>query len=306
MNIKQKIGIVLKAIYDEDARFLVMNRLGLCDNMPDEEYLKRQYKVVMGKELDLEHPKTFNEKLQWLKLHNRRPEYTMMVDKYSVKDYVAKNIGEQYIIPTIGIWDRFEDIDFEKLPKQFVLKTTHDSGGIVICKDKSQFDIKKARQKLNKSLGRNYYFWGREWPYKNVIPRIIAEQYIVNAETGDLPDYKVLCFNGEPKFIEVHNGRFIGNHTQDIYDENWNKTDISQVGMPKSEFIMHKPTFLDEMLNLSRIIAKDIIHVRVDWYYVNKKLYFGEITFYDGSGYDAFNDNYDEILGELINCCQSK
>lgn len=300
-----KLKELIKAIYDEDARFLVKNKLGFCDDMPDDEYLKRKWRHAMGKELDLDNPKTFNEKLQWLKLYDRRPEYTIMVDKYLVKDYIANKIGQGYIIPTLGVWERFEDIDFKELPKQFVLKTTHDSGGVIICKDKFKFNITKARRIINKSLKRNYYFEGREWPYKNVHPRIIAEQYLEDSNTGELPDYKVLCFNGEPKFIEVHKGRFTGIHTQDFYDEKWVKTDISQAGMPMSDLIMPKPIFLEEMLDLSKKISKGIIHVRVDWYYVYKKLYFGEITFYDGSGYDKFNGNYDEKLGGLITCYQS-
>lgn len=268
--------------------------------LPDENFLKMYYLVMMRRELNLKNPQTFNEKLQWLKLYDRKPEYTTMVDKYAVKKYVADIIGEEYIIPTLGVWDHFDEIDFDKLPNQFVLKCTHDSGGLVICKDKDKLDLKAARQKIEKSLKQNYYWSGREWPYKNVKRRIIAEKYMSDERKEELSDYKVLCFNGEPKIIEVHKGRFNGQHTQDCYDEFWNKTDIEQYDLPKSDEIMPKPVFLEEMLHLSKLLSKNLIHVRVDWYFTNNRLYFGELTFYDGSGYNQFCGNADELLGSWI------
>lgn len=300
MNIKNKCIILWKALCNSDDRFLLLSSLSLFKDMNDEEYLKKLFKCHMKRELNLDNPQTFNEKLQWLKLYDRKPEYTTMVDKYAVKKYVADVIGEEYIIPTLGVWNHFDEIDFDKLPNQFVLKCTHDSGGIVICTDKSNLDLKAAKKKIEKCLRRNYYWSSREWPYKNVKPRIIAEKYMSDEGKEELSDYKVLCFNGEPKIVEVHKGRFNGQHTQDCYDEFWNKTDIEQYDLPKTDEIMPKPAFLEEMLHLSKLLSKDLIHVRVDWYFTNNRLYFGELTFFDGSGYNLFCGNADELLGSWI------
>lgn len=300
MNIKNKCIILWKALCNSDDRFLLLSSLSLFKDMNDEEYLKKLFKCHMKRELNLDNPQTFNEKLQWLKLYDRKPEYTTMVDKYAVKKYVSDIIGEEYIIPTLGVWNHFDEIDFDKLPNQFVLKCTHDSGGIVICTDKSNLDLKAAKKKIEKCLRRNYYWSSREWPYKNVKPRIIAEKYMSDEGKEELSDYKVLCFNGEPKIVEVHKGRFNGQHTQDCYDEFWNKTDIEQHDLPKSNDIMPKPAFLEEMLQLSKLLSKNLIHVRVDWYFTNDRLYFGELTFFNGSGYNQFCGNADELLGSWI------
>ena len=300
MNIKNKCIILWKAVCNFDDRFLLLSSLGLFKDMNDEEYLKKLFKCHMKRELNLDNPQTFNEKLQWLKLYDRKPEYTTMVDKYAVKKYVADIIGEEYIIPTLGVWNHFDEIDFDKLPNQFVLKCTHDSGGIVICKDKNKLALKSAKKKIEKCLKRNYYWSSREWPYKDVKPRIIAEKFLSDEGKEELADYKVLCFNGEPKLIEVHKGRFYGNHTADNYDEFWNKTDIEQYDLPKSDEILPKPKFLEEMLHLSRLLSKDLIHVRVDWYFTNNRLYFGELTFFDGSGYNLFCGDADGLLGSWI------
>ena len=185
--------------------------------LPDKMYIKRKYYRRMGKKLNLAHPTTYSEKIQWLKLDDRRPEYTTMVDKNLAKDYVAKIIGEEYIIPTLGVWDRFDDIDFGKLPNQFVLKCNHDSGGVVICKDKRTLNHKSAREKIEKSLGCNYFLHGREWPYKNVKPRIIAEKFLEDRIANDLIDYKFYCFYGVAKAMYIAQGR--PNNTRfDYYD----------------------------------------------------------------------------------------
>ena len=265
----------------------------------DKTCVKWRYRASLGKSLDLENPKTFNEKLQWIKLYDHKPIYTTMVDKYAVKGYVADRIGQQHIIPTLGVWDRFEDIDFTTLPEQFVLKCTHDSGGLVICKDKSKLDMQTARKKIKKSLATNYYYVAREWPYKNVKPRIIAEKYMVDDSGTELRDYKVMCFGGEPKIIQYHMGRF-GCHTQDLYDASWNKLDVIQ-GMPMSDVVLEKPVFLEEMLELSAKLSAGIPHIRVDWYYVQDQLYFGELTFFDGSGfYDFEPEEWNAIAGSWI------
>lgn len=302
MHFMDKIRTVYKGLYDDDARFQLMDKLGLCDNMDDYEYLKKKYKQIMGKELDLENPKTFNEKLQWLKLYDRNPEYTIMVDKYLVKEYVANIIGKEYIIPTLGVWDKAEDIDFEKLPNKFVLKCNHNSGlGMCICKDKSKLDISRTRALLNKGLAQNYYLHGREWPYKDVIRRIIAEEYIEDGiGKSTLDDYKILCFNGEPKIIELHRGRFTSNHTQDFYDVKWNKLNLSQPDMCNSNLTIEKPLLLDKMIELSTVLCAGIPHVRVDWYIANGRLFFGELTFFDGSGFERFCDDGDLKIGKLL------
>ena len=267
--------------------------------LPDKPYLELIYYAHFGKKLDLKNPKTFNEKLQWLKLYDRNPEYTRMVDKYEAKQYVAEKIGEEYIIPTLGVWDDPDQIDFGALPDQFVLKCTHDSGGLVICRDKSRLNIEEAKEKLKKRLKFMYFYWGREWPYKNVKPRVIAEKYMEDESGTELKDYKVMCFEGEPKLIQVHRGRF-GEHTQDFYDTQWQKLEITQ-GFPYSETKMDRPVFLEEMLTLSKKLSQNLHQVRVDWYYVEHQLYFGELTFFDGAGFDGFEpDEYDEIIGSWI------
>ena len=189
-----------------------ITKIDMLQNLSDEAYLKLVYRLIFGRKLNLKNPKTFNEKLQWLKLYNRKPEYTLMVDKYEVKGYIAEQIGEEYVIPTLGVWDNFDDIDFDSLPNQFVLKCTHDSGGLVICKDKSNLDITKAREKINKALTRRFYYFGREWPYKNVKPRIIAEKYMVDKTVDELRDYKFFCFGGVCKCLKVDFDRFIEHH----------------------------------------------------------------------------------------------
>lgn len=267
--------------------------------MSDEAFLKRKFKLRMGYELDLDNPKTFNEKLQWLKLYDRNPLYTKLVDKYEVRKYIAEKIGEEYLIPLVGgPWNSPEEIDFDALPDQFVLKCTHDSGGVIICKDKSALDIPAAKAKLAKRLKRNFYWMNREWPYKDVPPRIIAEKYMED-ETGELRDFKFLCFNGIAKMIELHSGRF-EKHTQDFYDAQWKRLDIIQ-GAPMADEQTPRPKFLDDMLEMSNEISKKFPHLRVDWYGIEGKLYLGELTLYDGSGMCAFTpEEWDSKLGSWI------
>ena len=193
----------LKLIRSPRRILLGLTSRGFLNFLPDETILKIKFKDRIGKELNLKKPKTFNEKLQWLKLYDRNPAYTKLVDKYEVRKHIAKTIGQEYLIPLLGVWDTFEDINFSKLPNQFVLKCTHDSGGLIICTDKNRLDIDAARKKINKCLKRNYYYPGREWPYKNVKPRIICEKYMVDESGTELKDYKFMCFNGEVKCIFV-------------------------------------------------------------------------------------------------------
>lgn len=293
---------VLQLIKDKKYRFLVMNRIGITRFMSDKKYLELMFMYRMGKRLDLENPKTFNEKLQWLKLFDRKPEYTTMVDKYAAKKYVADRIGEQYIIPTLGVWERFDDIDFDKLPNQFVLKCTHDSGGLVICRDKSKFNISEARTKINKSLKSNYYYPGREWPYKDVKPQIIAEQYIEDSDSKELRDYKFFCFNGKVKFLYLSEG--LENHATariSYVTLDWKPAPFCRSDYKPFDKLPQKPDNLKKMIELSELLAKDIPHVRVDFYNVNGKIYFGELTFFSGSGLTPFNpEEWDYKIGSWI------
>lgn len=269
----------------------------------DKKYLAFNFRWKIGYRLDWDNLKTYNEKIQWLKLYDQKPEYEIMVDKYKVKDYVAKIIGTEHIIPTLGVWDKAKDIDFNSLPQKFVLKCTHDSGGIVICKDKSKLNIEAARKEIDKGLKMSFYMEGREYQYKNVKPRVIAEQYMEQEDGKGLNDYKVLCFGGKAKLIELHQGRYTDSHTQDFYDRNWNRTNITQGGygaMAKAE--APKPKCFEEMISMSEKLSKDMRHARIDWYIVNNKLFFGEITLYDGSGFEPFDKYEDDLMiGSWIN-----
>lgn len=268
--------------------------------LPDKAYIKLQYWYVTRRKLNLKNPTRYNEKLQWLKLYDRKPEYSVYVDKYRVKKYIADTIGSRYVIPTLGIWDSADEIDLNELPEQFVLKCNHDSKSVCICKDKKTFDFDAAKKKLNTKLRLNQFAYGREWPYKNVEPLILAEKYMED-ESGGLQDYKVLCFNGQPKLIQLHRGRFTEEYTQDFYDVNWNRQDFNQKGEKMAELPAPQPEFLKEMLELSARLSKGIPHIRVDWYYAEHQLYFGELTFFDAAGYDEFvPDEYNGILGSWI------
>jgi len=268
----------------------------------DETFLRLKWKLRMDYPLNLDNPKTYNEKLQWLKLHDRKPIYTTMVDKYEAKKYVADIIGEEYIIPTLAVYDRVEDIDFDKLPNQFVLKWTHDSGGIVICKDKSKLNIDDAIKKLKKGERSHYYWRSREWPYKNVKPRIIAEQYMEDSTTSELRDYKFFCFDGEVKALFIATDRQKkGEETKfDFFDADFNHLDIKN-GHPNAEIPPAKPKMFDNMKELAGKLSKGIPQLRVDFYEVNGKVYFGELTFSHWSGMKPFEPvEWDYKFGEWI------
>lgn len=270
--------------------------------MPDPLYLRIVFRKRMGQKLDLKHPKTFNQKLQWLKLHDHNPLYVKLVDKYEVKNIVRDQIGEKYIIPTIGVWNTFDDIDFKGLPNQFVLKCTHDSGSVVICKDKATFDIEKARIKLKNGQKNNFYYMGREWPYKKITPRIIAEKYIVDSETGRLDDYKFFCFNGKVDNVMVVRGRDTGSPKFYHFDCNWNLCRFNRLtrSLPDN-YRERKPPFIDDMIHIAEILSKDMLHVRIDLYEADGQIYFGEYTLYNQSGWETGFDEYsDGYLGSLI------
>lgn len=279
---------------------IALQSKGLGYLIPDTLYLQCAYYNTFGKKLNLKNPKTFNEKLQWLKLYDRKPIYTTMVDKYAAKKYVADIIGEEYIIPTLGVWDRFEDIDFTSLPNQFVLKCTHDSGGLVICKDKSMLNIEDARRKINDSLKRDYYLNGREWPYKNVPRRIIAEKYMSKSD-GSIPeDYKVLNFNGNPGIIQVDLDRFI-NHKKKLFLPNWTELNFDFNYPTEKEYSLKKPDTLNEMLGLARKLSKEFSFLRTDFYVIDDRIYFGELTLFPASGFGKFSpEEWDERIGKWI------
>lgn len=271
---------------------------------PDKLYLSALYSYVLGRKLNWKAPRRYTEKMQYLKIYDHDNVYTVMADKYRVKDYVTKEIGEQYVIPLIDKWDRTEDIDFKKLPDRFVLKCNHD-GGVIIVKDKSKLNYEDTRSKLDKRLKRKFYYNGREWSYKNIKPCIICEEYLED-NSGELSDYKVMCFDGKARLIQVHKGRF-STHTQDFYDLGWNKLNLYQGDIEPSKELLPRPSFLDEMINLSEKLAAGIPHVRVDWYDYNGKLLFGEFTFYDSAGFDDFiPDEWNEIIGDWIDLSKVK
>lgn len=267
--------------------------------IPDKAYIQLYYFSRFKYFANLNTPKTYNEKLNWLKLYDHNPLYTTLVDKYEVKEYVGKAIGEEYIIPTLGVWEHFDDIDFDQLPNQFVLKCTHDSEGLVIVKDKRKLDKVAAREKIEAALKVNFYYIGREWPYKNVKPRIIAEQYMEDHIDGELRDYKFFCFDGEPKAMFVASDRSKDATKFDYYDLNFNHLQIKQ-HYPNAGSV-RKPATFDKMIGLSKVLSAGLPHVRVDFYEVNGHLYFGELTFYHFSGFMPFQPGeWDCKFGEWL------
>lgn len=270
--------------------------------IPDKVFINIKFFKFFGHFVDFKNPKTYNEKLQWLKIYNRDPLYNTFVDKYLVKEYVAKKIGEQYIIPLLGKWNSFDEIDFDKLPDQFVLKCNHDCGGIVICRDKSSFDKVAAKKKLEEHLKDNYYWQHREWPYKDVKPCIFAEKYMVDESGYELKDYKWFCFDGEPKALYIAQDRENENEDTkfDFYDMAFNHLPIKN-GHPNANAIKEKPEGFEEMYKLAQVLSKGIPHVRVDFYNINGKIYFGELTLFHMSGFVKFEPKeWDKIFGDWI------
>ena len=298
-----KLAKILKYFKDPSYRYLKNMKLrGYDKRMDDKKYLERTYKALMGVELNLDNPTTFNEKLQWLKLYDRKPIYTAMVDKCEAKKYVADIIGEEYIIPTIAVYDSFDEINFDALPDKFVLKCTHDSGGLAICKDKNTFDVNRAKKRINKSLKNNFYYRYREWPYKDVKPRIIAEQYMEDGETKELRDYKFFCFDGavEALFIATDRQKPGEDVKFDFFDAEFNHLDMRQ-GHENAAITPNKPTQFEKMKELASKLSCGIPHVRVDFYEVNGKVYFGELTFYHFSGVVPFvPEEWDTTFGNWI------
>lgn len=278
--------------------FLSMGDRGYFWWMSDRVYLSIMYRILMGKKLRLDNPVTFNEKLQYLKIHGRNNEYTKMVDKYVVKQYVAKKIGRQYVVPTFQVWNSVEEIDLQQLPEKFVLKCTHDSGGVVVVKDKSNLNLEDTKKFLKKHLKRNFYFHAREWPYKNVKPRILAERFLGE----NVMEVKLFMFDGKMKYFmicggEAHNAK---SRTQDYFDSSFHHLNCTGT-FPKSKKTVEIPFEMDQMIQLSEDLSSGIVHVRVDWYLIKHKIYFGELTFSNGSGFINYRPSYwDERFGKFL------
>lgn len=270
--------------------------------LPDSLYLKLLYRYKIGHKLDLLNPLAYTEKLQWLKLYNRNDIYTSLVDKYDVREYVSKTIGEEFLIPLCGgPWNSFSEIDFGSLPNQFVLKTTHDSGGVYICKCKNKLDINEAKGVITNSQKHNFYWRYREWPYKNIKPRIIAEKYMVDESGYELKDYKFFIFHGSVKALFVATNRLAKTETCfDFFDKDFNHLPIKN-GHPNSSVTIKKPDNYVKMVQIAERLGAVFPHVRVDLYNINGSIYFGEMTFYHFSGLTKFEpDNWDYIFGEWL------
>ena len=304
MKIKKIFKSGIQYLLNKNYRVLINSRLGFYNSISDEEYLKKLFKVNMKKELNLKNPKTFNEKLQWLKLYNRKPEYTMMVDKYKVREYIKRELGEEYLIPLIGVWEDPNEINFDKLPQQFVLKCNHNSGlGMCICKDKSKLNIEKVKKDLRKGLNQDYYLSGREWPYKNVPRKIICEKFMVDSnETEGLTDYKFFCFNGYVDCVMVAIERHTGNPKFYFFDKDWNLLRYNKRGKEaKESFTLPMPKLMPKMFKIAEKFSKELPYARIDLYSCNDKIYFGEITFFPDSGFDAnILPETDKKFGDLI------
>ena len=302
MNAPRRIpwAKILKYVRRPALVFFYLGLHGHFKFIPDELYVRICYRILMGKRLELDPPRTFNEKLQWLKLRCRRPEQTRWVDKYEVRKLIADQVGERHLFPLLGVWDRVEDVDWAGLPEQFVLKCTHDSNGTVICRDKSRFDERAARRKLAACLKRNYYWAGREWAYKDVPPRIIAEPLMVDESGTELKDYKFFCFDGEPRLIQVDFDRF-RNHKRNLYDPEWRYQPFQILFPTDPGRVIPRPANLDDVLAFVRRITPKVPFMRTDLYLIGERIYFGEFTLHHGGGAEKFTpESYDMRLGEWI------
>lgn len=298
-KIKKVLNIKNILLFLDSKRIITLN---------DEKFLKCKFERRLHYKLDLKNPKTFNEKIQWLKLYDRNPEYTKMVDKYEVKKIIEEKIGKKYIIPTIGVYDKFDDIDFENLPNKFVIKCTHDSGSVVICKNKKSFNIDQAREKIERALNRNFFYPGREWVYKNVTPRIIVEKYLEEENGEEIKDYKFFCFNGTPKIM------YISEDSMDVtqakisfFDMDFKLLPIRRSDHLPLKKIPDKPVKFDKMVELAKKLSSNIPHVRIDFYNIGNNIYFSEFTFYTCAGYIPFdNEIWDKNMGDLLNLPKEK
>lgn len=300
MSVRSKLLTIKRFAVEPDFRFSVLACHGFI-NTSSEALIRRIYRYKMKRDLNLEAPVLYTEKLQWLKLYDHRPEYTRMVDKYAVKDYIAATIGPEYVVPLLGVWERAEDIDFDILPQQFVLKTTHDSGSFLICRDKSTFNIPEAKQKMRRFLRRDYYKCCREWPYKHVKPRIIAEAYLEDSTQGELRDYKFFTFGGVPKVLYIAQGRGSGEKTvADFFDMDFNHLPFT-IDHDMAPVPPEKPVNFELMKDLAAKLSAGTPQLRVDFYEVDGKVYFGEMTFFHCSGMAPFHpEQWDRTFGNWV------
>lgn len=257
--------------------------------LPDEIFLKIKYRYHFNKKLNLKNPISFNEKMQWLKINNRKPEYSNLVDKFAVRSYIEEEIGEEYLIPLLGVYNSFEDINFNELPNEFVLKPTHTSGNVIVCKDKSKLDLNEVEREVKSWMKREYYWLHREWPYKNVSPKLVCEKLMVDESGIELKDYKIFCFDGVAKLVQVDYDRF-KTHKRNIYDVEWNYIPLSFQYPTDSNVQIAKPQKLNKVLALAEKLAQNHPYIRVDFYVINESIYFGELTFYPEAGFGKFSD----------------
>ena len=300
----EKYGRAMKRfVLDKNYRIRLLAYLGFYNSMPDEKFLKMLYKANTGEELDLENPVKLNEKLQWLKLHDRRPEYTIMADKYRAKEYIASKVGEEYVVPLLGVWERAEDIDFDALPDSFVLKCNHTSStGLCVCRDKSQLDREAVRKKLTEALAQNYYLVWREGPYKDIPRKIIAEEFLAEPDGSPLVDYKFYCYGGEPRYFMVSYGEAEHNVKNHKFDTGLNSIDHLFKAQPSiSAEDIRLPENINEMIDLAGVLCRGHQHIRVDMYNVGGKIYCGELTFFSGGGFiKMISQDYSRYLAGLI------
>ena len=300
----EKYGRAMKRfVLDKNYRIRLLAYLGFYNSMPDEKFLKMLYKANTGEELDLENPVKLNEKLQWLKLHDRRPEYTIMADKYRAKEYIASKVGEDSVVPLLGVWERAEDIDFDALPDSFVLKCNHTSStGLCVCRDKSQLDREAVRKKLTEALAQNYYLVWREWPYKDIPRKIIAEEFLAEPDGSPLVDYKFYCYGGEPRYFMVSYGEAEHNVKNHKFDTGLNSIDHLFKAQPSiSAEDIRLPENINEMIDLAGVLCRGHQHIRVDMYNVGGKIYCGELTFFSGGGFiKMISQDYSRYLAGLI------
>lgn len=268
--------------------------------LPDRIFLKLLFRLNLGRRLNLKNPVSFNEKLQWLKIFDNNPLYIKLADKYEVRKYVSEKVGDNYLIPLIGVYDHFDDIEFDHLPESFVMKCTHDSGSVIVVKDKNKFNYCQARSMINKKLRTNYFYKGREWPYKYIKPRIICEKLMVDEPGQELKDYKIFCFNGEPLFIQIDYNRF-KNHKRNLFNIEWDPINVSYAYPREFNTSNDKPSNWDDMLICAKKLSQETVFARTDFYSIQNEIYFGEITFFPESGFGRFMpDSYDYIFGKIL------
>lgn len=304
-----KITTALRLLHNNSGEFKASLIRMIAPVLSDKTYLSKMFYYMMGRQINWEKPETYSEKLQWLKLYDRNPEYTKLVDKYEVKSYVTQKVGEQYVAKTLGVYDRPEEIDFAALPQRFVLKTTHGGGncGVIICKDKSKIDNEKTIATLKSSLKQDLYRDSREWPYKNVKKRVLVEEFLEDKETGELRDYKFFCFDGKVKALFVATERQTREEPYfNFFDKDYKPLDIKQ-GHPRSDNWPERPEKFSEMVYIAEKLSAGIPHVRVDLYQANGKVYFGEYTFYHFGGIVPFEpESWDKVFGEWLKLPERK